>query len=77
MPHDERLYCIRIDKSGSTKFKGVIDDLELVSTAEQFSCLTKGITNIITETKSTIHTIEPKDILALIGYSSPEEPALS
>ena len=75
--HDERLYCARIGKSGSTKFKGVIDDQELVLTAEQFSCLTKGITNIITETKSTIHTIEPKDILALIGYSSLEELALS
>lgn len=46
MPHDERLYCARIDKSGSTKFKGVIDDLELVLTAEQFSCLTKGITRM-------------------------------
>ena len=77
MPHDERLYCARIHKSSSTKFKGVIDDLELVLTAEQFSCVTKGITNIITETKSTIHAIEPKDILTLIGYSSPEEPALS
>lgn len=44
--HDERLYCARIDKSGSTKFKGVIDDLELVLTAEQFSCPTKGMTRM-------------------------------
>ena len=48
--HDERLYCAQIDKSGSTKFKDAIDGLELVSAAKQFSCLTRGITNIITGT---------------------------
>lgn len=48
--HDERLYCAQIDKSGSTKFKDAIDGLELVLAAKQFSCLTRGITNIITGT---------------------------
>ena len=40
--HDERLYCTQIDKSGSTKFKDAIDDLELVLAAKQFSCSTGG-----------------------------------
>ena len=68
--HDERLYCARADKSGSTKFNNVMDDLELVLTAEQFSCLVESVKKIIAETEAAIHTIDVGDIISLMGYSS-------
>lgn len=71
--HDERLYCARIDKSKSTTFKNVIDDLELVLTANQFNKLTNSIAETVKEATAEIHTVNSNDILALMGYSSFEE----
>lgn len=71
--HDERLYCARIDKSKSTTFKDVTEDLELVLTAQQFNCLTSDIAAIVKDAGTAIHSVELNDILTLMGYSSFDE----
>lgn len=68
--HDERLYCARVDKSLSTRFRNVMTDMQMVLTASQYQKLTSDVTRQLIEVGTRVHTIQREDILLSMGYSS-------
>jgi abortive infection bacteriophage resistance protein len=71
--HDERLYCARVDKSQSTYFKDVVDDLQMVLSNDQYKSLCADITEQLIKASSDLHVIGLENVLPMMGYSSMDE----
>ena len=71
--HDERLFSAKVDKSKSTTFARMMDDLQSVLTGLQYKQLLQDVSHQLISASSQIHTVGVAEILAQMGYTSMDE----
>ena len=71
--HDERLYSARVDKSQSTDFQRLLQDMRLILTANECECLLADILKILAFADGSIKTVEIGQIVRSMGFSSRAE----
>ncbi len=71
--HDERLYSARVDKSQSTDFRRLLQDMRLILTANECECLLADILKILAFADGSIKTVEIGQIVRSMGFSSRAE----
>ncbi len=71
--HDERLFCARVDKSQSTDFKRLMQDMYAILTPDQCRSLLDGILRCLDFASERIETVSEAEILSRMGFASRSE----